>query len=407
MALDFRRNEISAASSPRTIAIIDPLGSHGGHHYYVHNQANSLAALGNRIFVYGPTGDSLDNERYTRIESFSEIYSRQSKVVRGLRLASQLTRATWQAWRAGAQYNVFHIFRADVLELYPIILSWLLRIRATCFIHDVERLDADIGSNFLAPIARLSSNLVSHNQFSREALLRRLGGSADIAVVPHGNYVQDFPHPPSKAEARAHLHLEPDSQVLLFFGNFRKTKGAEVLLDALAKHRDASKLVVVVAGKMKGPDEGRLRSRIAELGIEKIMDLRLGHVPDDMIAHYFCASDFVLLPYLLIFESGVGLMSMSLGRPIIASDLPPLREIVGQNERGLLFEAENSAALSSAIGAALEGSQLADRLAAKAKAYALEERDWAISARLLDELLSASRESAGPDQSVPAAASRR
>ena len=53
------------------------------------------------------------------------------------------------------------------------------------------------------------------------------------------------------------------------------------------------------------------------------------YVPDSMIPKYFSASDVVVLPYLRASGSGVAHIALPYGKPIILSDVPALRESLG------------------------------------------------------------------------------
>ena len=52
----------------------------------------------------------------------------------------------------------------------------------------------------------------------------------------------------------------------------------------------------------------------------------------------FFASDVIVLPYRVIFQSGVLLMAMSHGLPVIASDLAPNKEIITHKKNGYLAD---------------------------------------------------------------------
>ena len=62
------------------------------------------------------------------------------------------------------------------------------------------------------------------------------------------------------------------------------------------------------------------------------------YVPDAMIPKYFSAADVVALPYLRASGSGVAHIAMPYGKPIIASDLSPLRESLSDYQ-GAMFTA--------------------------------------------------------------------
>jgi glycosyltransferase involved in cell wall biosynthesis len=73
--------------------------------------------------------------------------------------------------------------------------------------------------------------------------------------------------------------------------------------------------------------------------------------------------------------------AMALGVPIIVSDLPALREIVGNGERGALFPAGDAQALADRFAGWMDSPEEARRIGAQARAWVLRERTWDILAR--------------------------
>ena len=78
---------------------------------------------------------------------------------------------------------------------------------------------------------------------------------------------------------------------------------------------------------------------------------------------------------------------MASGRPIVASDLPALREVLGPDTNAVLVEAGNPEALASGLARVLGDPALASRLAAQARDN-VREWTWDKRAWRLDALLS-------------------
>ena len=76
-------------------------------------------------------------------------------------------------------------------------------------------------------------------------------------------------------------------------------------------------------------------------------------IPQEDVAHYYCASDLVVLPYKEIYQSGVLMMTLSFEKAVLTSNLPPLKEVIKDNENGFLFESENSTSLAEKINCIL------------------------------------------------------
>jgi glycosyltransferase involved in cell wall biosynthesis len=71
---------------------------------------------------------------------------------------------------------------------------------------------------------------------------------------------------------------------------------------------------------------------------------------------------------------------MASGTPIVASDLPSLREVLRHNENAILVEADDAKVLANGITLLLNDRALADRLAAAARKD-VEAMTWAARAQ--------------------------
>ncbi|MGZ8798183.1 MAG: glycosyltransferase, partial [Thermoanaerobaculia bacterium] len=75
----------------------------------------------------------------------------------------------------------------------------------------------------------------------------------------------------------------------------------------------------------------------------------LRFIPDAEIATYFSAADVVLAPYRIEAQSGVAMTAFHFARPVIASRVGGLPEIVRDGINGYLVPAEDPHALANAI----------------------------------------------------------
>ena len=88
-------------------------------------------------------------------------------------------------------------------------------------------------------------------------------------------------------------------------------------------------------------------------GLHENVRLDIRYIPDEQVSNYYCAADFVVLPYKKIFQSGVLLMAMSYGTPVITSNIPGMTEIVTDGINGLTFQSEDVASLAASLLGAL------------------------------------------------------
>jgi glycosyltransferase involved in cell wall biosynthesis len=74
-------------------------------------------------------------------------------------------------------------------------------------------------------------------------------------------------------------------------------------------------------------------------------------IPDAEIATWFAAADVVLAPYRIEAQSGVALTAFHFARPVIASTVGGLPEIVVEGQNGMLIPADDAPALARAVDA--------------------------------------------------------
>lgn len=177
--------------------------------------------------------------------------------------------------------------------------------------------------------------------------LRRFDTISPARQVLHPLY-DNFGAPVPKATARHHLGLNPNAKILLFFGFIRKYKGLDLLLQAMALLKDdPSPPRLLVAGEFY-EDEQPYQDLIARLGIEKLLLLRTGFIPDAEVKHYLCAADVVIQPYRSATQSGVTPLAYHYEKPMIVTDVGSLPALVPHGKVGLVAQ-PSPEALAAAI----------------------------------------------------------
>ena len=193
-------------------------------------------------------------------------------------------------------------------------------------------------------VLRRANALVTHARTEAGEAWKRSGGRRVIKTfLP----VHELGGPiPSRAEARATLGIDDTTNVALFFGHIRPFKGLDIALRAWPKLR--AEVLLVVAGEAWWERAEEYERLAGELGLPKRavrFDFRF--IPDSEIATYFAATDVVLAPYRIEAQSGVALTAFHFARPVIATTVGGLPEIIDGN--GILVPPEDPAALAAAI----------------------------------------------------------
>jgi glycosyltransferase involved in cell wall biosynthesis len=172
-----------------------------------------------------------------------------------------------------------------------------------------------------------------------------------------------------------HLGQGPDDRMMIFVGELnRKIKGADVLLEAARKLNTVfNNFLLVMVGD--GPDRSYVENYIKNNHLGKQVILR-GPLSARQCLKAISQSSFLILPSLNEGMPRVIIEAFSLGRPVVASRVGGIPEIVIDQKNGLLVEPGRADQLSRAMQVLLENHELRDRLAAEAKNFAEQLPSW-------------------------------
>ena len=365
----------------RKIAIIDTLGAHGGaFHYYTFGQSMGLINCGIAVSLY--TNNETSDPEINGLKFFSffkDIFSSESKIVNGLQWIIGSIKSIFHARFSGISIFHFHIFYTNILVLFNIVLVKLLFGKVVLTIHDVTSFSQEGKSAFIGNLVYKLTNLVlTHNEFSKSEIERTKPQlSSHIFIVPHGNYTPFISIQKDKMYSRSYLNLPRDKKILLFFGMIKKVKGLEVLLQSfnkvIAKNPN---ILLLIAGKPWENDFSIYQNIINKNNLASHCILHTKFILHKDIEHYYCASDLVVLPYKKIYQSGVLMMALSYERAALVSDLPPLKEVITDNENGFLFKTEDADSLSIKLNEILANNELLERVRIKGSKSIKTKYNW-------------------------------
>ena len=160
---------------------------------------------------------------------------------------------------------------------------------------------------------------------------------------------------------------DPASRTVVYAGQLYRWKGVDTLLSAMALLPEARLTVLGGRGSLDDPDLQACQQRAGELGIADRVDFR-GFVPHAEVRRTIAGAGVAVLPLpdnlmARYFTSPLKLFDyMAAGAPIVASDLPTVREILEDGDNALLVSPEDPSALAAAIRRLHVNPGLADRL---------------------------------------------
>jgi len=165
-----------------------------------------------------------------------------------------------------------------------------------------------------------------------------------------------------------------DAPRLLCVGRLVPAKGFDVALRAIAQIIDRfPQLRVVVAGD--GPERPHLEQQAAVLGLSEAVEF-LGWVEPTEVPDLINSATAVLLPSRREGLPVVAVQAALLGRPIVATRVAGLPELVIHRETGLLVDRENAGALAEAVTSLLDDPAASAQMGQAARRRAEEVFSW-------------------------------
>ncbi|HMH13260.1 MAG TPA: glycosyltransferase [Edaphobacter sp.] len=176
----------------------------------------------------------------------------------------------------------------------------------------------------------------------------------------------------NKGEARAALGINSDEEVVAYVGRMDVRKGLRELIEAVSSlHERRPRLRCYLVGD--GSDEGVLRELIAQKKAGEYVKL-VPPCKTDGVAQWMAAADLVTLPSYKEGCPNVVLEALAAGRPVVASDVGGIPELMDDSS-GRLVPAIDSSALAVALDEVLATEWSGDEIAKR------HQRGWAEVAR--------------------------
>ena len=390
---------MSAAHEPLRIEMVDP--SLFSPPYDIELCA-SLADLGHRVTLHArqPRPNETDpaqrcpvvRDFYAVSEGLRRSRSPMARLAGPVKVAEHaldLARLARQVGRGlpavvHVQWLVVPGVDAIALRRLRRVAPVIVTVHNTVPMHGERR--ARVQTAGWAPALAAADWLIVHTDVSRAALIDRGLPEDRIAVVPHGLL------PTERAGGRRTVSEDADVVEVLLFGRLRPYKGADLLIDALARltPRQKERVRVRVVGEPLMPVEP-LRAHAEKAGVAAQIDWDLRFVPDEEIAQVFDGADIIVFPYREIDASGGLMKALTHGKAIVATDVGGFSDLLVDGVSAMVVPNGDAAAFARALGALVEDRALRDRLGSGATATAGAVPSWAEIAGMTVDVYRAAR----------------
>ncbi len=236
--------------------------------------------------------------------------------------------------------------RPDVIHLqqghlwFNLALPLLARYPLVVTIHDPRHHTGDVVSR-KTPQAildfgfRRADQVIVHSQELKRVVVDELHLPADhVHVIPHITLGD-----------KDSVTAAVQDHTVLFFGRIWEYKGLEYLIRAEPLIRaQVPEARIVIAGE--GEDFARYRAMMKQPDAFSVYN---AYIPDAMRAQLFEQASVVVLPYIDASQSGVIPLAYAHGKPVVATTVGGLPELVEDGATGYLVPPRDERALADAI----------------------------------------------------------
>lgn len=301
--------------------------------------SEELTKKGHEVFIFAPSyRDCSEEKRVFRFLSLASPTNRDFSVpvpisiklkptIKKLNLDLIHVHSPFILGRVGAKY-------ARKLEVPLVFTYHTLYDQYTHYVPFAQSLTKDLAQ-------RISKDFCNHCDLvivptdAVEKYLRDINVEASISVVPTGIKLSDFQNGDSKWLSHR-FNLPENEKILLFVGRLGREKNIVFLLECFGKINEEVKntRLVLVGG---GPEEGELRNKTKELGLEEKVTFTGVLTPDEVV-HCYVAADVFVFPSITETQGIVIGEAKAAGLPVVAVAAFGVSNMVEDGVDGFLTE---------------------------------------------------------------------
>ncbi|MBZ2166312.1 glycosyltransferase family 4 protein [Methanobacterium spitsbergense] len=342
--------------------MIITLNTKGGMVHYVSQLANSLAKRED-VVVIAPIGIDKNNFDINHVKIIELKMGNLIKnfIVNTLIFTRPLKfiRSVYRENPDIIHFNEIHLWAA-------LFLPYLRKFKIVTMIHDVN---PHIGGRMIDQkfakriYVKFSDCLLVHGKYAKKLIKT----NKKVYSIPHGDYSFFLNYSEDK--------IDEEKDTILFFGRIIDYKGLNYLIESvnyILNQKPEIKLIIAGSGNfdkynhlIKNHENFEIHNRF---------------IKDEEVSSFFQRAKIVILPYIEGTQTGIIPIAYAFKKPVIATDVGSIPEVVENGKTGFIVPSKNSIALAEAIIKTLDDENLQKRMGVNGYIKMRKELSWDVIA---------------------------
>ena len=254
-------------------------------------------------------------------------------------------------------FHYYFLLLMPYIKLFPIAIT----------AHDVQihpGNDNFINKLLLKFYLSCGEIIFVHGSEMKKKLIIKGFDEKKIFIIPHGDYAFFLRYPV--------IPYADEENEVLFFGRIQEYKGLKYLLEALPKIRDSMPNIrIIIAG------EGDLTIYRNYINYnKKYLEIHNYFISDNEIPKFFQRAKIIVLPYIEASQSGIIPIAYAFKKPVIASKVGCIPDVVEDGITGYLIEPANPDQLANSIIKLLNNDRLRKQMGEQGYIKMKNELSW-------------------------------
>lgn len=362
----------------------DFLPNIGGVASHIYNLSKQLVRMGNEVYVLNPRYD-LQGEKEEEKEGIliRRIYVRSN--IPKFRYLKMVYETLSYIKKLGIKFDIIHqhdMYYSSMISALLWNTSWIWTNHTSEFIKVWKE-----RPNFLYYFTKFvnqRSRVIICTSPELKNISKSMWTTKRIVYIPNGVDFETFSHVDleDKLSFMRKLNLKEEDFIVTIPRRWERKNGIEYMVKAIPLilknigRRFPIKFLFV--GSKYGDDENYKQKIIEFIKAKNLMDfvVILESLPYESMPAVYHVSDIVVIPSLIEAVSLAALEALAAGKPVVATSVGGLPEIIKNKDTGILVAPKNPEEIAEAIIRLIYNKTLRDKVGRNGQKFVLRHFSW-------------------------------